>query len=66
MNDAEKLLDLVRAVRFSSSLVLNASGLREDALARIKFALDFERKTELVFRAVAEDWDYHRIFKETY
>lgn len=65
---AEILLGLARAVRLPPGVLIEAAGpVSESDYARIKLALDFERRGPgLIFRAIVEEWGPYRIVREVY
>ncbi len=68
---AEKLIDLAREVIHPRKLVIHATGsISDEAFARIKLALDFNRLAErhpaTAVRAIVEDWPCSRIVREVY
>lgn len=68
MTMAEILLDLAEAAKKpADKIVIAEEWFRGAHLARIKLALDFDRRDAgLKFRAIFEDWDQERIVREIY
>lgn len=65
---AERLLDLAHCTRMDrNTLIVATESCPDHLFARIKLAMDFERKgPATVLQAIVEGWDQQRIVRETY
>lgn len=68
MNDAEILLVVSNMVKYpKSNFVVPTNSWTERDTARIKTALDFDRRSAAFkLRAIMENWDMMRINRELY
>ncbi len=63
----ERILDLAKELHSIRHKIIIADTTVTDVhLARVKLALDFERRPEIIFQAIMENWDQPRIVREMY